>query len=564
MKEFIRLIFNKRFRQIVMLFFIFFIQFWWLNKIKRFFTIEKMNEKYRRLYSKQARSFTNLALSFGGLLIKLGQFFSSRVDLLPTEYTDELAKLQDAVTPIKTSEIKTRLNREFSKNLEDLFSYFAEEPIAAASLGQVHEAKLFDGSKVAVKVLRPGIEQIIDIDLEALKVLILFAKRITRIKETVDLDEVYLEFVETVIDELDYVKEGKNADKFREMFKMDDGIYIPKIYWEITTEKVITMEFMEGFKINNNALLDENNIDRHALAERLLSAYLKQVLFDGFFHADPHPGNLLVDDNGKLIFLDFGMVGRVKQDMKRDMRDLIMGLVKKDAGAVVEAFTKLGFLRATADKSILLKSVQLMLDKFYGDINNINFDEFSLELREFLYSQPFQLPARTVFLGKALNTLVGLCYGLDEDFNLLEVAKPYVMGEIFGEETSSAGSLLIDEVKNTFFDLVAVPGKLNRLIDGLDSGNLRINVSRGFEKRLAEQQSYFSDRLIKAILSTGLMISGTNLLNGELHSLGLTLLVVGGLLGLLILRKQKVHVSSKARKMPIGAGPGFKKPKMHP
>lgn len=564
MKEFIRLIFNKRFRQIVMLFFIFFIQFWWLNKIKRFFTIEKMNEKYRRLYSKQARSFTNLALSFGGLLIKLGQFFSSRVDLLPTEYTDELAKLQDAVTPIKTSEIKTRLNREFSKNLEDLFSYFAEEPIAAASLGQVHEAKLFDGSKVAVKVLRPGIEQIIDIDLEALKVLILFAKRITRIKETVDLDEVYLEFVETVIDELDYVKEGKNADKFREMFKMDDGIYIPKIYWEITTEKVITMEFMEGFKINNNALLDENNIDRHALAERLLSAYLKQVLFDGFFHADPHPGNLLVDDNGKLIFLDFGMVGRVNQDMKRDMRDLIMGLVKKDAGAVVEAFTKLGFLRATADKSILLKSVQLMLDKFYGDINNINFDEFSLELREFLYSQPFQLPARTVFLGKALNTLVGLCYGLDEDFNLLEVAKPYVMGEIFGEETSSAGSLLIDEVKNTFFDLVAVPGKLNRLIDGLDSGNLRINVSRGFEKRLAEQQSYFSDRLIKAILSTGLMISGTNLLNGELHSLGLTLLVVGGLLGLLILRKQKVHVSSKARKMPIGAGPGFKKPKMHP
>lgn len=560
MRDFIKLIFNQRFRKVVGLFVIFFLQFWWLNKIKRFLSAEKQEIKYKQLYTRQGKMFTDRAIQFGGLLIKLGQFFSARVDILPKEYTEELSELQDAVTPVSTNKIIDRIEREFSRPLKEIYRYFNPEPIAAASLGQVHEAELINGEKVAVKVLRPGIEEVISIDLEALKVVTLFAKRVEKIKNIAALDEVYDEFWDTVNDELDYVKEAKNADEFRENFANDERIYIPQIHWELTTKKVITMEFIEGIKINEYELIDEQKVNKSALAETILSSYLVQFLVNGFFHADPHPGNILVNKEGKLVFLDFGMVGRVDNHMKENMIELIMGLVKNDPGAVVQSFDDLGFLKPHADRSTLLKGVRLILDRFYGDVKSIDFEEFSQELREFIYSQPFQLPARTVFLGKALNTLIGICFGLDKDFNLVKVATPYI-NQMFGSEEKGGINLILDQAKSTLVELISVPSKISRLVDGLESGNLKMHVNKGFEQRLFEHQTFLSERIIRAIISSGFLVAGTQLL-GRFYYLGITMVVIGGLSGVFLLRKPKRKYPK--RNMPVSGGPGFKRPQIHP
>lgn len=563
MRELIRLSCNKRFRQVFSLFVSFVVQFWWLNKKKRFLSQDEIDKQYRMLYRQQATKFTEKAVSLGGLLIKLGQFFSSRVDILPQEYTDELAKLQDAVKPVDAVIIRERIEQELSGPLDSLFSSFNNNPLAAASLGQVHKARLPDGTDVAVKVLRPGIEDVIAVDLETLKMIVAFAKRYPRISNSVDMDQVYSEFRETVSDELDYLKEARNAEKFKDIFHEDENVYVPEVYKDYTTQRVLTLEFVEGYKINNFKALEQAGLDKREVAGNLLSCYLHQVLVEGFFHADPHPGNLLIRNDGALILIDFGMVGQVNKSMKENMADLAVALFKKDAGAVVEAFDELGFLRPHADRSTILKSVRLMMANLFGstaDLGKLDFSELSLELRELVYSQPFQLPAQTTFLGKAMITVFGLCNALDKDFDLMEAVSPYI--EMFVPETDVSGdNILSGQIKKALSGVIAVPGKLNRFIDGVESGDVRFHPSRGFEQRLLEQNTYLANRIVKAVLASGLIIAGSQLLD-KFYVLGVTLLSVGGVMALTYLRRNST-VTKRVRSM-SRMGSGFKKPRLHP
>lgn len=564
MRELIRLSCNQRFRQVFSQFILFAVQFWWLGKQKRFLSQEQLDLRYRRLYRQQAQKFTATAIDLGGLLIKLGQFFSSRVDILPQEYTDELAKLQDAVEPVDTAIIRERIEQQLSGPIEGIFATFDNQPLAAASLGQVHRAKLLNGAEVAVKVLRPGIEEIIAVDLETLKVLIAFAKRYPRISNSVDLDQVYLEFRETISDELDYLKEADNAEKFNEMFREDDSVYVPKVFKEYTTQKIVTLEFVTGYKINDFQALERAGLDQKEIAAKLLACYLRQVLVEGFFHADPHPGNLLISKDGALILLDFGMVGRVNKAMKDSMINLAAALFKKDAGAVVEAFDQLGFLRPQADRSTILKSVRLALANLFGDtmdLGKIDFNELSLELRELVYTQPFQIPAQTTFLGKAVITVFGLCNGLDKNFDLIGAAKPYVEEMFLPKLDAVGGNLFFDQLKKTLLNVVGIPEKLNRFIDGVESGEVRLHPARGFEQRLLEQQSYLANRIVKAVLASGFIISGTQLLDNY-YVLGISLISVGGAVALMLLGR---GFTGRRRRGGMGSmGSGFKKPQLHP
>lgn len=564
MRELIRLSFNKRFRQIFSLFILFVAQFWWLGKKKRFLDKDEIEIRYRKLYRQQAQKFTDTAINLGGLLIKLGQFFSSRVDILPQEYIDELAKLQDSVEPVDTKVIKDRIEQELSEPIDTVFATFTDQPLAAASLGQVHQARLQGGEEVAVKVLRPGIEDIIAVDLETLKKIIAFAKRYQRISNFVDLDKVYQEFKETVSDELDYLKEADNAKNFKAIFQDDDNVYVPLVFKDYSTQKVLTLEFVQGHKINDFKALVQAGLDRKQIADNLLACFLRQVLVEGFFHADPHPGNLLIRDDGALILLDFGMVGRVDKLMKDNMIELAMALFKKDAGAVVESFEKLGFLRPHADKTTILKSVRLMLANMFGDsvdLGQLDFSELSLELRELVYSQPFQIPAQTTFLGKALITVFGLCNGLDKNFDLMGSVSPFIEEMFLPKMDKAEGNILFDQIKKTFFDIVGIPNKLNRFIDGIESGEVRVHPARGFEQRLLEQQTYLANRIVKAILATGFIISGTQLLSNY-YSLGITLITIGAATALLLLRRN--NSSRRIARTMNKMGSGFKKPRLHP
>jgi predicted unusual protein kinase regulating ubiquinone biosynthesis (AarF/ABC1/UbiB family) len=558
MREMTRLLFNKRFRTTFLMFVGFFMQFWWLGKIKKFIHNEKAVQKYKTLYTSQAKRFARVAVEMGGLIIKLGQFVSSRVDILPREYTDILSELQDSVAPVDSEIAIKRIEAELSGKVANLFDSFAQAPVAAASLGQVHKAVLKNGDSVAVKVMRPGIEATVALDLATLKVLIAFARRFTKVGKFVDLKEVYQEFEEVINDELDYIKEAKNIEGFQASFRDFPGVTTPNVHWELTTSKVLVMEFIEGVKINEIEKLDGASIDKKKLASILYLSYLKQLLEDGFFHADPHPGNLLVKKDGTLCYIDFGMVGNVSNEMKENMIKLAMSVYLKDAGGMVEAFDDLGFLRKKADKSALTKNVKVILSGLTEggfSIDNINNEGFLEELREFLFEQPFQIPSRTTFLGKAIMTVFSICNGLDNEFDIVVNTKPYVEDIMSSDAGNTTKETVLDQVKNTFLKVIPASRKLFQLFDQLESGEFRIHPSKSFEKNIIMQQAFQSRKIVLAIFGTGLLISGAQII--AMNQLtGILLMVSGGLIT--ISQAGKGTGTSKRRKRPH---PNFRKAK---
>ena len=551
MREIARLIRNKRFRKTSLMFFGFMFQFWWLGKTKRFMSPEKRDRKYKAVYLSQAKKFTSLALEMGGLIIKLGQFVSSRVDILPKEYTDTLSQLQDSVSHEKTEVVIERINEESSSSISDLFASFEETPVAAASLGQVHKATLLDGTIVAVKVMRPGIENIVALDLATLRVLIAFARRFTKIGKFVDLKDVYDEFDEVIIQELDYQKEANHLEKFRENFQGFPGVTVPKIYREYSTSKMLVMEFIEGVKINEITKLDEAEIDKSKLAKILYLSYLEQLLVDGFFHADPHPGNILIKPDGTIAYIDFGMVGSISNSMKENMFKLAMAVYLKDTSGLVEALDGLGFLRKQADKAALSKNAKMLLENFSGsgfDMKKLNNEDFLEEMRDFLYQQPFQIPARTNFLGKAIITVFSICMGLDSKFDFIKMAKPYVE-DMMKSDTGNVGKdSVIDEVKDTLLKVIPASKKFFTVIDQLESGELRMRPSVAFENKIMVQQDNNNKKIIFAIFGTGLLLAGTQVLN-DYFEVGVGLMLFGSIITL-AQATRKSH--TKRRRPPHG------------
>jgi predicted unusual protein kinase regulating ubiquinone biosynthesis (AarF/ABC1/UbiB family) len=556
MRELVRLLFNKRFRTTFFMFIGFFLQFWWLGKLKNFLHKDQVTKKYKAVYTYQAKKFSRAAVEMGGLIIKLGQFVSSRVDILPKEYTDILSELQDSVAPVPSEVAIKRIEEELSGEVSALFTSFQQTSVAAASLGQVHKAVLKDGQEVAVKVMRPGIEATVSLDLTTLRILIAFARRFTKVGKFVDLKDVYTEFEEVIMDELDYVKEAKHLEAFQASFSEFPGVTTPKVYWELTTSKVLVMEFIEGIKINEIKQLDDKKINTKKLASILYLSYLKQLMEDGFFHADPHPGNLLVKDDGTIAFIDFGMVGTISDSMKENMVKLAMAVYLKDAGGIVEAFEGLGFLRKQADQAALTKNIKVILSGFSDggfNIGNINNESFLEELREFLYEQPFQIPSRTTFLGKAILTVFSICNGLDQEFDLVANTKPYVEDIMNDSSSNPAKETVIDQVKTTFLKVIPASRKVFTLIDQLESGEMRIHPSKAFENKLLNQQAMQTRKIVLAVFGTGVLIAGSQLL-AQNDTLGLIFMVGGGLITLL----QAGRGSSQRRRRPHPKPPFMK------
>ncbi|WP_251549760.1 ABC1 kinase family protein [Neobacillus muris] len=543
MRELARLMGNKRFRTIFFMFISFFIQLWWLGKTKKHLSKETAAKKAKDLYSSQARKFIRTAEELGGLIIKLGQFVSSRVDILPKEYTDILSELQDAAAPVSGELVINRLEQELSGKVTEVFAHFDETPVAAASLGQVHKAILTNGDKAAVKVMRPGIEEIVTLDLAALKVLTSLARRLTKIGKFVDLKDVYDEFEEVITDELNYLTEAKNLQRFQTSFQDFPGVAVPSVYWELTTSKVLVMEYIDGVKINEIHKLKATAVDKKKLASILFIAYLKQFLEDGFFHADPHPGNLLVKQDGTLCFIDFGMVGTVSDGMRANMVKLALDIYLKDAGGIVEALAQLGFLRKHADMSALKKSVRVILSGFSAGqfhFEEINNEAFLEGMREFLYEQPFQIPSRMTFLGKAVMTVISICNGLDSEFDVITSTKPFVEDVIASETINPAKDTILNQAKETIVKMIPIARKMVQLVDQFESGDIRFQPSKAYERKLMMRQSRQTNKIILAIFGTGLFIAGSQILQ-LYHNPGLTMMTAGGVITLFqAIRKSEV------------------------
>ncbi|MGD0706959.1 MAG: AarF/ABC1/UbiB kinase family protein [Anaerolineaceae bacterium] len=444
-----------------------------------------------------AQHFRKLAVQMGGVMIKVGQFLSSRLDVLPREITDELSGLQDEVAPEPFEPIRALIESEFGAPLEQKFSDFDRIPLASASIGQVYCAHLCatqaDGTpcpSVVVKVQRPHIEEIVEVDLTALRIVGSWLQKYPPISKHVNVPKLLEEFSRSLYEEIDYIHEGKNAETFAENFKDDLNVRVPKVIWSHTTQRVLTLEDVGGIKITDYAAIEAAGIDRAEVATRLLNTYLKQVFEDGFFHADPHPGNLFVQapDVGaapgdwKLTFVDFGMTGTLPEQTFKGLREVLISVGTQDAHRLVQAYEMLDVLLPGADVELLERASQRVFERLWGksttqmmSMHPEDAREFVDEFGDLLYEMPFQIPEHLILLGRCVSILSGMCSGLNPDFNVWESLAPYA-GSLMEAEGGGKWETLLDEVGKMLQKLLALPAKTDSLLSRMEQGRLEVRT----------------------------------------------------------------------------------------
>ncbi|MGH2441662.1 MAG: ABC1 kinase family protein, partial [Chloroflexota bacterium] len=420
------------------------------------------------------------SLALGGVPVKVGQFLSSRVDLLPSEYIEELALLQDEVPGVPYQDIRHTVERELGGQISHLFSRFDATPLAAASLGQVHRACLPAGEEVAVKVQRPGIGRIVEADLGTFRYIVHWLSRHTSLGKRVDLPRVLVEFEETLRLELDYCAEGHHAERILVMFSDVPELAVPRIFWSHSARQVLTMQYMEGIKVTDFAGLERSSISRSRVAEIVMACYLRQVLHAGFFHADPHPGNILVRPGPVVVLLDFGMVGELPPQMRDLIRTVFLGVVRREYDTIIVALQHLGFFTTTADIRAIRRALIWTIDTFYGlsfgEMQSVDPRQVIDHLQEVLFSESFQIPANFAFLGRALGTLSGLCTALDPSFQFITVAEPFAR-DLMRREQGLAGILALvgRETRSVARAAYSLPFLTQRVLADVQTGELDLH-----------------------------------------------------------------------------------------
>ncbi len=464
-------------------------------------------------------------LDLGPTFIKVGQLFSTRADLFPTEYVEELSKLQDNVPAFGYEQVEEIVGQDLGKNITELYRSFDPIPLAAASLGQVHRAMLHTGEEVVVKVQRPGLRQLFTIDLGILKGITRYFQNHPRWGRGRDWLGIYDECCRILWQEIDYLNEGRNADTFRRNFRSCSWVQVPRVYWRYTSGRVLTLEYIPGIKISHYEALEAAGLDRKTLAQQGAKAYLMQILNNGFFHADPHPGNIAVSPEGALIFYDFGMMGQIQALTREKLLDTFFGIAQKDGNRVMNSLIELGALASVEDMGPVRRSIQYMLDNFMDrPFENQSVNQISDDLYEIAYDQPFRFPATFTFVMRAFSTLEGVGKGLDPKFNFMEVARPFAT-QIMTNGNSTSGNDLFSElgrqaaeVSNTALSL---PRRLEMTLDKLEQGDIRLRV-----------RSTETNRLIRRLSSVN-MATNYVLSIGAL-TLSATILFVSGYPGLAV------------------------------
>ena len=477
-------------------------------------------------YVALARRFRVLAVDMGGVLIKLGQFVSSRADLLPNEITGELAGLQDEVPAAPFEPIRAVIETELGTPLNETFSSFHTQPIAAASLGQVYHAALRTGQRVVVKVQRPGIETLIAIDLDAIGWVVGWLKRLAAIRRRANLDALLEEFSATLYDEIDYLAEGRNAEHFAAEFAGWPRIRIPSIHWTHTTRRVLTMQDVGAVKIDDVPAYQAQGVDRKDVARTLFEFYLEQIFGNGFFHADPHPGNLFVEPRGEgrftLNVVDFGMVGRITPDLRAHLREGFIGVALRDPHRLVQSMLGAGWLLPSADVTEIERAVDKVFAEYWGitmgELRNLDLNEarrWVSEFRQLLYQMPFQFPSNVLFLARAMGILSGLATTIDPEFNVFDAAEPFARSMLV-EDGETALDAFVARVVEIGAAVTRLPTQMERLIGATLRGDVRVNLA-GSDALMREMRALNASlrRLINTLIFAAFLLAGVLLqING--------------------------------------------------
>ncbi len=480
-------------------------------------------------------------VALGPTFVKLGQLLSTRPDLLPAEFTHELSKLQDTVPPFPAEVAIATIERELGRPLSELFASFEREPLAAASLGQVHGAVLHDGSKVVVKIQRPDIDARIHTDLAIIGDLAALAQERLQWASQYDLVGLAWEFSNVLRAELDYQREGRNAERFRANFVGNDIVYVPKIYWKYTTATVLTSERLYGAKINDLPALDRDGIDRQVLARNSLSVILQEIFRDGFFHSDPHPGNFFALPNAVLGVVDFGQVGSLDRETTRGLLLLLAAVASHDTPGVVRALESLELVARRDITPALRRDLQQFTERFVDhSLSELSARETIGELIALLRRHRIRLPGTMATLVKALIMMEGTGLQLDPQLDVFGIARPYAQQAIAEQFAPGLlGARLAEQGRAIGEVALALPKQLSDVLQRLDDGELHIQTRELELQHLSGALIGAANRLAiglvlaALILGVGLVAVAVGL--GGWNGITPTLLLTFGSIGIVIL-----------------------------
>ncbi|PVE19923.1 MULTISPECIES: ABC1 kinase family protein [unclassified Arthrobacter] len=501
---------------------------WWFELFLPRIGLGKVAERTRtKRMLRFAQRFRVLAVDLGGLMIKVGQFLSSRLDVLPPEITAELEGLQDEVPPVPFRAIRVLAESELGAPLARVFASVEEAPIAAASFGQAHRAQLRSPdsadtglTSVVLKVQRPGIDAIIDIDLAALRKVGGWLSRIRLVSSRADVPALVEEFAQISLLEIDYQHEAANLERFGADFAEDDRVTVPAVVWERSTRRVLTLEDVTAIKVNDTAALVAAGIDPARVAPVFASVMFDQMFTNGYFHADPHPGNIFVtptrrpsaDDQWTLTFIDFGMVGEVPLSTRNGLRKLLIAAASRDGKGLVAAISDVGVLVPSADTTELERAMTHLFSRFGGlgfaelrEVDPREFLDFAVEFGDLVRSLPFQLPENFLLIIRAMSLTSGVASSLDARFNLWDSVEPYA-AQLLRDERGN----LVQDVAQQAIDAAGValrlPRRLDSLVTRIEDGAIAVATPR-LERRVAQLDRSFK-RTASALVFGALLIAG--------------------------------------------------------
>ena len=481
--------------------------------IKKKWASEEEDAQTRSLGEKIRRFLEDLGSSF----IKLGQIASTRPDLLPADIIKELEKLQDAVQPFSFAQVQEIVESELGNTLQHVFNQFDEEPLAAGSIGQVHYAVLHNERPVAVKVQRPNLQSIIETDLEIITDLSRMAENRFAWARKYQLVDIVGELSKTLRKELDYESEGRAAEKIARHFHEDKHVVIPNVYWEYTTKKVLTTDFIDGVKLNDIERLDRFGYDRKKIAERFTHMMLKQILLDGYFHADPHPGNIFILPNETIVMIDFGMVGRLNAHIKYHFASLVIAMIRRNINGIIRAIDQLGLIPAEIDLHELKKDIEDLLDKYYEvPISQVRFGNALQDLFSIAFHYQISFPTDLTLLGKTLLTMEGIVEKLDPDFNMIGVAEPF--GEKLLKERYHPKNITerLWMTATEYADIfLSLPQNIRSVSAFMKEGKLRLEITAPQFDRLLTKLDKIGNRLSYSIVLLSFSIIMVGLIIGS-------------------------------------------------
>lgn len=466
--------------------------------------------RMRAVHEKRARKLYRLAVRMGGVMIKLCQYFSTRRDIFPEEYVRILSPLQDSVPAAPFDAIEEVLAGEYG-DWRARFSSVDETPLASASLGQVHRAVLTDGSHVVIKVLKPGIERVVDIDCAILTRVFTFLSRFRVFTDHADFMGLLDEFITVTGDEMNFRREAAVAQIFRESLKKFPYVRVPQVHGAFTTRRVIVMEYLEGDKITSVEAWSARNNDPALIARRITELYFEQILFMPYIHFDPHPGNILVTDESRLVLLDFGMTGAISEHMRRGLSDVLEGFVARDYRKIIDTLYTLGFIRKNVNRYAMLPVIEYVFDDLLDGLRlerealyTLDLSPVKEQLVEIIYTQPFNIPLEWAYIGKTVSTVVGVIAKLNPEFNAYAEIKPHVERFIKGN-VPRAMRKVFENVKSTAAITAGLPHKMNAFLDNLEKGYYRIRVDY---TEIIEKIDEFKVFLLRAVAAVTALACG--------------------------------------------------------